>query len=204
MKMKDLKQYIGIALATSLAIAAGVYAKDDALDYSLLVPKTNPRLATAYEVDSSDLERMTLASAKKSNDGWFAKPTISSDGKEIGVQVGLRYTGGPIKEFLWGASRPLHLYNHDEHTGKLEHIFMDTDLCCHVYAYFKLNNTGKIYFYNFDKSILNSVHINNTYTFYLEPYPELPGPTSGNCFWVQVIYRIIDENGSTVWESRWW
>ena len=91
-----------------------------------------------------------------------------------------------------------------EYTGKLEHIFMDTDLCCHVYAYFKLNNTGKIYFYNFDKSILNSVHINNTYTFYLEPYPESSATTTGNCFWVQVIYRIIDENGSTVWESRWW
>lgn len=75
--------------------------------------KHDPRL----DVKNNNLEVMTLASAKKQN-GWELRPTISENGN-IGAKVAFRYTGGGFKEFLWGISRPVHLYNHNEE-GKLE------------------------------------------------------------------------------------
>jgi len=88
-----------------------------------------------------------------------------------------------------------------KYTGKLEYIYMNTDICCHVNCYFKLNNTDRIYFFNWDKNILNSVDIGNTYTFYLEPHPEPSATTAGKCSWVQVIYKITDANNNIVWRK---
>ena len=76
----------------------------------------DPRLDVS-NVDLTGLE-MQIASATE-KDGWNVRPTISPDGKNIGAQVTFRYTGGGVKEFLWGLSRPVHLYNHNEE-GKVE------------------------------------------------------------------------------------
>ncbi len=76
----------------------------------------DPRLDVS-NMDLNGLE-LQLASAKKSENSWKVKPTISSNG-DIGAEVAFRYTGGGMKEFLWGVSRPLHVYNHNK-SGDLE------------------------------------------------------------------------------------
>ncbi len=70
-------------------------------------------------MNSSGLENaVQFASAKKGN-SWSVRPTVSPDCKDLGVQVAFRYTGGGAKEFLWGLSRPVHIYNTNE-DGKKE------------------------------------------------------------------------------------
>jgi hypothetical protein len=88
------------------------------------------------------------------------------------------------------------------YTGILEYIEVDTSQCCHVRSGFKLTGQHYVRVYNWDESLLD-IPFNETYTFYLEPFRE-PNAVSVGCFWVQVIYRVTDINGHTVWQSRWW
>ena len=90
-----------------------------------------------------------------------------------------------------------------EYAGVLEEIHIDCSQCCHASSYFKLQGKKPVQIFNCEEE-LNFIPLNKTYTFYLEPYPEPRGVTNGGCFWVQVIYRIVDEDHSVVWESRWW
>ncbi len=80
-------------------------------------PVKDSRLEVA-NIHPEKLHTMTLASAEKGN-GWNVKPIVSSDGKNLGAQLAFRYTGGGLKEFFWGVTRPVHLYNHNR-KGKVE------------------------------------------------------------------------------------
>jgi len=110
------KLMYGLALAAGLA--SGAFAEGKNHDYHLLARNFDPRLNVSnYE----NLEVMTVASAAPAEkSGWTGGVSISPDGENIEARVAYRYTGGGFKEFLWGVSRPLHLYNHDEKTGDLE------------------------------------------------------------------------------------
>jgi len=89
-----------------------------------------------------------------------------------------------------------------EYTGKLEFIDVENDICCHCNTRIKLYNQSWIRTYNCDESLEN-IKLNETYTFYTEPFAEQAASYVGS-FWVEVVYRVIDVNGHVVWENHWW
>ena len=89
-----------------------------------------------------------------------------------------------------------------KYTGRLEFIDVETDTCCHCDTRIKLYNQSWIRTFNCDES-LEEIKLNETYTFYTEPYAE-PLAASVGMVWVEVVYRVIDVNDTVVWESHWW
>ena len=89
-----------------------------------------------------------------------------------------------------------------EYTGKLEFIDVENDICCHCDTRIKLYNQSWIRNYNCDES-LETIALNQTYTFYTEPFKEQLAASPG-WFWVEVVYRVIDVDNNVVWESHWW
>ena len=109
--MKTTRLIPALCLLLGISALAQVHADDLHLSTAF---ERDPRLVIAM----SDAPAAIPAAATAAPSGWSVQPTLSPDGRNVGMRAAYTYTGSSFKEVLWGLSRPLHLYNRNPASSK--------------------------------------------------------------------------------------
>jgi len=110
MMMKTTRLIPALCLLLGISALAQVHADDLHLSTAF---ERDPRLVIAM----SDAPAAIPAAATAAPSGWSVQPTLSPDGRNVGMRAAYTYTGSSFREVLWGLSRPLHLYNRNPASG---------------------------------------------------------------------------------------
>jgi len=102
-----------VALTSYLPMKAKAGDKVKADDYS---NKDINQITQAY-FDSHSFD-IAMENPQTEKSGW--KVEAVRNGETGASEVKVMYTANNWREFLWGVSRPVHLWNHNPQTGKLE------------------------------------------------------------------------------------